>query len=173
MARALTARPARVTQGSMDLTDWVERHVDPSFDELDEPSAPWRPDRSAFEYGAIRVDRDALQLAQLCAGWAHRGLALEDLVGVAYGCACHPKVIPREQIAGRLGPGPLLDALSTAAPERGRLTVVATEWSGYGSHPTYTTHRIAIPHVDVPDTRGVLGRSCRNAETSCFGASKS
>ena len=61
------------------------------------------------------------------------------------GAPANPKVIPREQIAGRLGPGPLLDALSTAAPERGRLTVVATEWSGYGSQPTYTTHRIAIP----------------------------
>jgi hypothetical protein len=104
------------------------------------------------------VDRAAPELAWLCAGWVHRGRAIEDLVGLVRGCWCQPKVMPRDELSSRLGAGRMLEALRAIRTAPGRLAVVETS-SGEGREKghEYREHHIVVPQVDAADTRGRLG----------------
>jgi hypothetical protein len=131
--------------GAMGIAD----ETNPNF--VEPPSRPIRT-RSDEEWAAARVDEELRELAWLCAGWAHRGRVVEELVGLVTGCACHPKVIPRDELSARLDPGPLLDALASTRARRDRLAVVAARAGGF-----FCTFHVTVPEVPAPDTRGVLG----------------
>jgi hypothetical protein len=104
------------------------------------------------ELGAIVVDDEAITLARWCAGWARRGYAIEDLVGVVHDCRCTTKVFPRADLPRRYAPGtPVREALASAGSRPGRLTVAAFTQDGC---PTY--HPSIPSGVEAPDTRGLL-----------------
>lgn len=105
---------------------------------------------------AWSVDHAAFRLAQLCAGWAHRGRSLQDLVGLVPDCRCVTRVLPRAELAARLDPGPRLDALRAIGARPGRLAVVEVALDWGRREPEYRDHHIHVPQVEVPDTRGLL-----------------
>ena len=117
------------------------------------PSAP--PPRipvTLEQLGAIVVDAHARSLAQWCAGWARRGYAIEDLVGVVHDCHCTTKVFPRAELARRYRSGSAVrEALASGGSRPGRLTVAALTQDGC---PTY--HPSIPTGLEAPDTRGLL-----------------
>jgi hypothetical protein len=116
------------------------------------------PPRRRMEPGvAWQVDRDAPELASLCAGWAQRGRSLADLVGIVRGGGHHPTVIPRVEIVARVAAGRLLDALRAVRIVPGRLAIVEVSSDPWDRRdPEYREHHIRVPPVDVLDTRGLL-----------------
>lgn len=105
-----------------------------------------------------KVDRSAPDLARLCAGWAHRGRAVEDLVGLVHDCWCHPTVMPRDELSSRLDAGTMLDAMRAIRTQPGRLAVVEISFGeGREEEHEYREHHILVPQVDAADTRGRLG----------------
>jgi hypothetical protein len=116
-------------------------------------SAPRRPRPVTLdELGAILIDAHAGSLARACAGWARRGYAIEDLVGVVFDCTCATRVFPRVELRLKYSEGARVRrALASAHPRPGRLTVAAHTRDGcvtYGAH---------LPRdLDAPDIEGPL-----------------
>ena len=87
-----------------------------------------------------------------CAGWARRGYAIEDLVGVVHDCHCTTKVFPRAELARRYASSTAVrEALASSGSRSGRLTVAALTQDGC---PTY--HPSIPTGLEAPDTRGLL-----------------
>lgn len=143
-----------------ELTVWTPEPTKPGLDPDETGPLPARPaPHNPIQVPpAWRVDRAAPELARLCAGWAHRGRAVEDLVGLVHPCWYRPKVMPRDELSSRLGAGTMLEALRAIRSQPGRLAVVET-WCRLGherSHE-YREHHIVVPQLDAADTRGRLG----------------
>ncbi len=137
----------------------ADRETLPGLDDDDDEDDDQPPPRPRLEPApAWSVDRAAPRLAYLCAGWAHRGRALEDLVALVPGCRCSPAVMPRSEVASRLDPGPTRDALLGIRRVAGRLAVVqiTSGSAGEGRWHKHFEHHISVPPVDAPDTRGCL-----------------
>ncbi len=135
-----------------------EEFIDPDETLPPGPRVEAPPVRRMQPGAAWKVDRDAPAMARLCAGWAQRGRSVAELVGVVrQNCGCNPTVMPRVEIAARLAPGRLLEALRTLRTEPDRLAVVEVSSDHWGpGDPEYLEHWIRVPGVDVEDTRGLL-----------------
>jgi hypothetical protein len=136
----------------------LEPFVDPDETQPPTPRVYTPPPRRMQPGAGWKVDRAAPELARLCAGWAQRGRSLADLVGVVRrNCGCNPTVMPRVEIAARVAPGRLLDALRAIRIEPDRLAVVEVSSDPRGpGDPEFREHQIRVPSVDADDTRGLL-----------------
>ena len=140
------------------LAEDPDQTLDP--DDTARFSRPYTPVPRGMQPGAAwRVDEAAPELSRLCAGWALRGHSLPDLLGIVRSCECNPVVIPRVDLAARLAPGPLLDAMRAIPAQPDRLAAVEVRFDRWERRdPEYHEHHIRVPEVDVDDTRGLLER---------------